>query len=169
GFKNGTNGNVKIAIDAIRASKASHYFYSPDKNGRMTVYRTSGNPYGHIILRGGEKGPNFDEASVKQACDALAEFGLPQRLVVDFSHSNCQKQHRKQIDVAQDICNQIKSGSTRIAGIMAESFILEGNQPMTDINNLTYGQSITDPCLGWEDTATMLDMLASAVKSRKSL
>ncbi|MBT0108358.1 3-deoxy-7-phosphoheptulonate synthase [Vibrio alginolyticus] len=169
GFKNGTNGNVKIAIDAIRASKASHYFYSPDKNGRMTVYRTSGNPYGHIILRGGEKGPNFDEASVKQACDALAEFGLPQRLVVDFSHANCQKQHRKQIDVAQDICNQIKSGSTRIAGIMAESFILEGNQPMTDINNLTYGQSITDPCLGWEDTATMLDMLASAVKSRKSL
>ncbi|ELB2819324.1 3-deoxy-7-phosphoheptulonate synthase [Vibrio alginolyticus] len=169
GFKNGTNGNVKIAIDAIRASKASHYFYSPDKNGRMTVYRTSGNPYGHIILRGGEKGPNFNEASVKQACNALAEFGLPQRLVVDFSHANCQKQHRKQIDVAQDICNQIKSGSTRIAGIMAESFILEGNQPMTDINNLTYGQSITDPCLGWEDTATMLDMLASAVKSRKSL
>ncbi|MGY0616137.1 3-deoxy-7-phosphoheptulonate synthase [Vibrio sp. FJH11] len=167
GFKNGTNGNVKIAIDAIRASKASHYFYSPDKNGRMTVYRTSGNPYGHIILRGGEKGPNFDEASVKQACDALAEFDLPQRLVVDFSHANCQKQHRKQIDVARDICNQIKSGSTRIAGIMAESFIVEGNQPMTDINNLTYGQSITDPCLSWDDTVTMLDMLADAVKSGK--
>jgi 3-deoxy-7-phosphoheptulonate synthase len=167
GFKNGTNGNVKIAIDAIRASKASHYFYSPDKNGRMTVYRTSGNPYGHIILRGGEKGPNFDEASVKQACDALAEFALPQRLIVDFSHANCQKQHRKQIDVARDICNQIKSGSTRIAGIMAESFIVEGNQPMTDINNLTYGQSITDPCLGWDDTVTMLDMLADAVKSSK--
>lgn len=167
GFKNGTNGNVKIAIDAIRASKASHYFYSPDKNGRMTVYRTSGNPYGHIILRGGEKGPNFDEASVKQACDALAEFALPQRLIVDFSHANCQKQHRKQIDVARDICNQIKSGSTRIAGIMAESFIVEGNQPMTDINNLTYGQSITDPCLGWDDTVTMLDMLANAVKSSK--
>ncbi|MGP8305069.1 3-deoxy-7-phosphoheptulonate synthase [Vibrio sp. YIC-376] len=167
GFKNGTNGNVKIAIDAIRASKASHYFYSPDKNGRMTVYRTSGNPYGHIILRGGEKGPNYDEASIKQACDALAEFDLPQRLIVDFSHANCQKQHRKQIDVARDICNQIKSGSTRIAGIMAESFIVEGNQPMTDINNLTYGQSITDPCLGWDDTVTMLDMLADAVKSSK--
>ncbi|MGR5195404.1 3-deoxy-7-phosphoheptulonate synthase [Vibrio rotiferianus] len=167
GFKNGTNGNVKIAIDAIRASKASHYFYSPDKHGRMTVYRTSGNPYGHIILRGGEKGPNFDEASVKQACDALAEFDLPQRLIVDFSHANCQKQHRKQIEVAQDICDQIKSGSTRIAGIMAESFIIEGNQPMTDINNLTYGQSITDPCLSWDDTVTMLDMLAEAVKSSK--
>jgi len=167
GFKNGTNGNVKIAIDAIRASKASHYFYSPDKHGRMTVYRTSGNPYGHIILRGGEKGPNFDETSVKQACDALAEFDLPQRLIVDFSHANCQKQHRKQIEVAQDICDQIKSGSTRIAGIMAESFIIEGNQPMTDINNLTYGQSITDPCLSWDDTVTMLDMLAEAVKSSK--
>jgi 3-deoxy-7-phosphoheptulonate synthase len=167
GFKNGTNGNVKIAIDAIRASQASHYFYSPDKNGRMTVYRTSGNPFGHIILRGGEKGPNFDEASVKQACDSLAEFGLPERLIVDFSHANCQKQHRKQLDVASDICTQIKSGSTRIAGIMAESFILEGNQPMTDINNLTYGQSITDPCLGWDDTVTMLDMLAEAVKSTK--
>ncbi|MEF1340249.1 3-deoxy-7-phosphoheptulonate synthase, partial [Vibrio rotiferianus] len=167
GFKNGTNGNVKIAIDAIRASKASHYFYSPDKHGRMTVYRASGNPYGHIILRGGEKGPNFDETSVKQACDALAEFDLPQRLIVDFSHANCQKQHRKQIEVAQDICDQIKSGSTRIAGIMAESFIIEGNQPMTDINNLTYGQSITDPCLSWDDTVTMLDMLAEAVKSSK--
>ncbi len=167
GFKNGTNGNVKIAIDAIRASKASHYFYSPDKHGRMTVYRTSGNPFGHIILRGGEKGPNFDEASIKQACDTLSEFDLPQRLVVDFSHANCQKQHRKQIDVARDICNQIKSGSTRIAGIMAESFIVEGNQPMTDINNLTYGQSITDPCLSWEDTVTILDMLADAVKASK--
>ncbi|AEX22024.1 3-deoxy-7-phosphoheptulonate synthase [Vibrio sp. EJY3] len=167
GFKNGTNGNVKIAIDAIRASKASHYFYSPDKHGRMTVYRTSGNPFGHIILRGGEKGPNFDEASVKQTCDALAEFDLPQRLIVDFSHANCQKQHRKQLDVAKDICQQIKSGSTRVAGIMAESFIIEGNQPMTDINNLTYGQSITDPCLSWEDTVTMLDMLADAVKSTK--
>ena len=167
GFKNGTNGNVKIAIDAIRASKASHYFYSPDKHGRMTVYRTSGNPFGHIILRGGEKGPNFDQASVKQACDALAEFDLPQRLIVDFSHANCQKQHRKQLDVAKDICQQIKSGSTHVAGIMAESFIVEGNQPMTDINNLTYGQSITDPCLSWEDTVTMLDMLADAVKSTK--
>ncbi|MDV6251116.1 3-deoxy-7-phosphoheptulonate synthase [Vibrio sp. EA2] len=167
GFKNGTNGNVKIAIDAIRASKASHYFYSPDKHGRMTVYRTSGNPFGHIILRGGEKGPNFDQASVKQACDALSEFALPQRLIVDFSHANCQKQHRKQLDVAKDICQQIQSGSTRVAGIMAESFIVEGNQPMTDINNLTYGQSITDPCLSWEDTVTMLDMLADAVKSTK--
>ncbi|EGU57073.1 phospho-2-dehydro-3-deoxyheptonate aldolase, partial [Vibrio tubiashii ATCC 19109] len=100
------------------------------------------------------------------ACKQLEEFGLPQRLVVDFSHANCQKQHRKQLDVAKDICEQIKSGKNQVAGIMAESFILEGNQSMADINNLTYGQSITDPCLGWEDTATMLDMLATAVKER---
>ncbi|WP_341661385.1 3-deoxy-7-phosphoheptulonate synthase [Vibrio sp.] len=166
GFKNGTNGNVKISIDAIRASKASHYFYSPDKNGRMTVYRTCGNPYGHVILRGGDKGPNYDSDSVNSACQQLASFDLPARLVVDFSHANCLKQHRKQLDVAQDICDQILSGKNQIAGIMAESFIIEGNQPMNDIDNLVYGQSITDPCLSWEDTVKMLDLLANAVKSR---
>jgi 3-deoxy-7-phosphoheptulonate synthase len=166
GFKNATNGNIKIAIDAIRASQASHYFYSPDKNGRMTVYRTSGNPYGHVILRGGDKGPNFDAESVDQACQQLAEFDLPQRLVVDFSHANCQKQHRKQLDVAKDICEQIKSGKNQIAGIMAESFIEEGNQSMKDINNLEYGKSITDPCLSWDDTASMLELLATAIKDR---
>ncbi|WP_413285930.1 3-deoxy-7-phosphoheptulonate synthase [Vibrio sp. MA40-2] len=166
GFKNGTNGNVKIAIDAIRAAKASHYFYSPDKNGRMTVYRTSGNPFGHVILRGGDQGPNFDSASVKQACEKLQQVGLPEKLVIDFSHANCQKQHKKQLDVAENICQQILSGSTAIAGIMAESFILEGNQPMTDLNNLVYGQSITDPCLSWNDTETMLDMLANAIKNK---
>ncbi|EGQ9629810.1 3-deoxy-7-phosphoheptulonate synthase [Vibrio cholerae] len=168
GFKNGTNGNVKIAIDAIRAAKASHYFYSPDKNGRMTVYRTSGNPFGHIILRGGDSGPNFDATSINEACQQLAQFNLPERLVVDFSHANCQKQHRKQVDVARDICQQIEAGSHKIAGIMAESFLVEGNQPMHDLNNLTYGLSITDPCLGWEDTATMLDMLAQSIKVRRS-
>ncbi|MEZ8194812.1 MULTISPECIES: 3-deoxy-7-phosphoheptulonate synthase [Vibrio] len=167
GFKNGTNGNVKIAIDAIRASHASHYFYSPDKNGRMTVYRTSGNPYGHIILRGGDTGPNFDAQSVEAACNKLAEFDLPARLIVDFSHANCEKQHRKQLEVTQDICDQITSGSTFVAGIMAESFIEEGNQPMTDINNLEYGKSITDPCIGWNDTVQMLDMLSTAIKTRK--
>lgn len=166
GFKNGTNGNVKISTDAIRAAQASHYFCSPDKNGRMTVYRTSGNPYGHTILRGGDTGPNFDSDSVASACHQLDEVGLTPRLVVDFSHANCQKEHRKQLEVAKDICQQIESGSTYIAGIMAESFIEEGNQPMTDLNTLTYGKSITDPCLSWQDTATMLDMLANAIKNQ---
>lgn len=165
GFKNGTNGNVKIAIDAIRASHASHYFYSPDKNGRMTVYRTSGNPWGHVILRGGDTGPNFDQQSIRSACDKLAEFNLPERVVVDFSHANCEKQHRKQLDVTKDICQQIRSGSQNIAGIMAESFIEEGNQPMDDLSSLTYGKSITDPCLSWQDTVSMLDELADAIKS----
>lgn len=167
GFKNGTNGNVKIAVDAIRAAQASHYFYSPDKNGRMTVYRTSGNPHGHIILRGGDKGPNFDDRSIKEACEVLESVGLTQRVVIDFSHANCQKMHRKQLDVAQDICRQIASGSQYIAGIMAESFIEEGNQPMTDLSKLTYGKSITDPCLSWQDTEKMLTMLSSAIKERK--
>ncbi len=166
GFKNGTNGNVKIAIDAIRAAQASHYFYSPDKNGRMTVYRTSGNPYGHVILRGGANGPNYDAQSVEQACQQLAEFNLPQRFVVDFSHANCEKQHRKQLDVAKTICEQIISGKNQVAGIMAESFIKEGNQSMADLTNLEYGKSITDPCLSWDDTETMLEMLAAAVKQR---
>ncbi len=166
GFKNGTNGNIKIAVDAIRAARANHYFYSPDKNGRMTVYRTSGNPYGHIILRGGDQGTNYDSHSVADVCSKLKAVDLPTKLVIDFSHANCQKMHRKQLDVAKDVCDQIRSGSHYIAGIMAESFIEEGNQPMNDLSNLTYGQSITDPCLGWQDTEHMLDMLSSAIKER---
>ncbi|OBT12213.1 3-deoxy-7-phosphoheptulonate synthase [Vibrio sp. UCD-FRSSP16_10] len=166
GFKNGTNGAVKIAIDAVRASQSQHYFYSPDKNGRMTVYRTSGNPHGHIILRGGDTGPNFDAQSVEHACNELGKVGQQQRLVVDFSHANCQKQHRKQLDVAKDIASQIKSGSSYIAGIMAESFIEEGNQPMDDLNALQYGKSITDPCLSWDQTIEMLDILSDAVKTQ---
>lgn len=168
GFKNGTDGNIKIAVDAIRATRESHIFCSPSKTGEMTIYRTSGNPYGHIILRGGNM-PNYHQEDITASCETLAAFGLPTRLVVDFSHGNCQKQHKRQLDVAADICEQIKNGSHFIAGIMAESFIEEGNQSV-DINNLdqlTYGQSITDPCINWEDTVIMLDMLADAIKSRK--
>lgn len=169
GFKNGTNGNVKIAIDAIRAAQASHYFYSPDKQGRMTVYRTQGNPFGHIILRGGDQGPNFDAASVAHACFSLEQHQLPTRLIVDFSHANCQKQHKKQLAVAQDIAQQLSNGSQFIAGIMAESFIVEGQQSMNNPAQLTYGQSITDPCLGWDDTCILLDLLAQAAQTRRTL
>ncbi|WP_419237515.1 3-deoxy-7-phosphoheptulonate synthase [Photobacterium leiognathi subsp. mandapamensis] len=169
GFKNGTDGNTKIAIDAIRATRASHLFCSPAKNGQMTIYRTSGNPYGHIILRGG-KMPNYHADDIANACDALAEFDLPTRLVVDFSHGNCQKQHKRQLDVAADICEQIKNGSQSIAGIMAESFIEEGNQAAIEnkLDQLVYGKSITDPCIDWNDTVKMLDMLADAVKTAQS-
>ncbi|WP_407333061.1 3-deoxy-7-phosphoheptulonate synthase [Enterovibrio sp. 27052020O] len=167
GFKNGTDGNIKIAIDAIRSSQTSHLFCSPDKQGVMTIYRTSGNPYGHVILRGGHQ-PNYQHHYVASAADDLKSFDLTPRLVVDFSHANCEKQHRRQMEVAADICQQITDGDNHIAGIMAESFIEEGNQAVDKdkIDSLTYGKSITDPCLSWGDTETMLQMLSDAVAQR---
>lgn len=165
GFKNGTDGNTRIAVDAIRAARASHMFLSPDKNGQMTIYQTSGNPYGHIIMRGGKQ-PNYHAADIATACDSLHEFDLPEQLVIDFSHGNCQKQHRRQLEVCEDVCNQIRNGSRAIAGVMAESFIREGTQKIVAGQPLMYGQSITDPCLNWEDTETLLDMLADATDSR---
>lgn len=165
GFKNGTDGNVRIAIDAIRASRAPHMFLSPDKTGHMTIYRTSGNPFAHIILRGG-KDPNYQAKHVAQACDRLREFDLAEHLVVDFSHGNCQKLHRRQLDVCDDVCGQIRAGSRAIAGIMAESFLTEGAQKVVNGQPLVYGQSITDPCLSWADTEKLLEKLADAVNAR---
>jgi len=166
GFKNGTDGNTRIAIDAVRAARHSHIFTSPDKEGRMTIYRTSGNPYGHVILRGGRR-PNYDSVSIDEACQALAKAELPQRLVVDFSHGNSQKDHRRQLDVAKDICDQLKRGRTGIAGVMIESFIEEGRQDVVAGCPLTYGQSITDACLGWEQTQSALAMLQQAARARR--
>lgn len=165
GFKNGTDGNTRIAIDAIRAAQASHMFLSPDKHGQMTIYQTSGNPHGHIIMRGG-KNPNYGAADIAAACDSLREFDLPEHLVVDFSHGNCQKMHRRQLEVAADIGQQIRAGSTAIVGVMAESFLMEGTQKIVAGQPLTYGQSITDPCLNWADTEQLLSLLADAVSSR---
>ncbi|AHJ74149.1 3-deoxy-7-phosphoheptulonate synthase [Kosakonia sacchari] len=165
GFKNGTDGNTRIAVDAIRASRASHMFLSPDKSGQMTIYQTSGNPYGHIIMRGGKK-PNYHAEDIANACDTLREFGLPEHLVVDFSHGNCQKEHRRQLDVCDDICTQIRNGSLAIAGVMAESFLQEGTQKIVSGQPLVYGQSITDPCLNWEDSELLLEKLATAVATR---
>ncbi|RXJ74285.1 3-deoxy-7-phosphoheptulonate synthase [Veronia nyctiphanis] len=169
GFKNGTDGNVKIAVDAIRASQASHLFCSPDKQGVMTIYRTSGNPYGHVILRGGKQ-PNYHKQDVDAVAAQLDGVGLTPRVVIDFSHANCQKQHKLQLNVAADIAEQIIAGDTHIAGIMAESFIEEGNQALSqgDSNDLVYGKSVTDPCLGWQDTCNMLDTLANAVRQRNN-
>ena len=159
GFKNGTDGNTRIAIDAVRAARHSHIFYSPDKDGKMTIYRTAGNPYGHVIPRGGHR-PNYDTASIDEACEALAQVGLPERLVVDFSHGNSMKDHRRQLLVAQDICDQLRRGRTGIAGIMAESFLVEGRRDVENGCAATFGQSITDACLSWSDTETLLAMLA---------
>ena len=165
GFKNGTDGNTRIAIDAIRAARSSHMFLSPDKHGQMTIYQTSGNPYGHIIMRGG-KTPNYHADDIASACDSLREFDLPEHLVIDFSHGNCQKMHRRQLDVAANVGQQIRDGSNAIVGIMAESFLVEGTQKNSPGQALTYGQSITDPCLSWKDTETLLELLADAVSAR---
>lgn len=165
GFKNGTDGNINIAIDAIRAAKAQHMFLSPDKNGQMTIYQTSGNPYGHVIMRGGKQ-PNYSAGDLAAACDKLRKFELPEHLVVDFSHGNCQKIHRRQLEVARDIAEQIKDGSTAISGVMAESFLVEGTQKVSPEQPLVYGQSITDPCLGWDDTEQLIEILAQAVEHR---
>ncbi|MBN4865252.1 MULTISPECIES: 3-deoxy-7-phosphoheptulonate synthase [Providencia] len=165
GFKNGTDGNINIAIDAIRAAKAQHMFLSPDKNGQMTIYQTSGNPHGHVIMRGGKQ-PNYSAGDLAAACDKLRKFELPEHLVVDFSHGNCQKIHRRQLEVARDIAEQIKDGSTAISGIMAESFLVEGTQKVSSEQPLVYGQSITDPCLGWDDTEQLIEILTQAVDHR---
>ncbi|MCC8378310.1 3-deoxy-7-phosphoheptulonate synthase [Xenorhabdus sp. PB30.3] len=165
GFKNGTDGNTHIAIDAIRAASARHMFLSPDKDGQMTIYQTSGNPYGHVIMRGGKK-PNYYAEDINATCQKLREFRLPERLIIDCSHSNCQKIHRRQLDVARDISQQINSGSTAIAGVMAESFLVEGSQKIMLGEPLAYGQSITDPCLSWQDTEEFLHILAEAAKKR---
>ncbi|MEB6534301.1 3-deoxy-7-phosphoheptulonate synthase [Pantoea stewartii] len=165
GFKNGTDGNVRIAVDAIRAARTSHMFLSPDKQGQMTIYQTSGNPHGHVILRGGKQ-PNYHATDVAEATACLNEFGLAPQLVIDFSHGNCLKQHRRQRDVAADVAEQIKGGSRAVAGVMIESFIEEGNQKVVSGESLTYGQSITDPCLNWQDSEAVLALLAEAVSHR---
>ena len=165
GFKNGTNGSIQIAVDAVRAAQIPHIFYSPDKEGAMSVFRTSGNPYGHIILRGGTQ-PNYSAADVEQVRSQLESVGLFERIVVDFSHGNSQKQHKNQLKVADDVMNQLRSGSTAIAGIMAESFIEEGNQKVVTGEPLTYGQSITDACLNWDDSEILLRELATASRAR---
>ncbi|MCL1076040.1 3-deoxy-7-phosphoheptulonate synthase [Shewanella dokdonensis] len=166
GFKNGTDGNVKIAVDAVRAARVQHIFYSPDKDGFMSVYRTHGNPYGHLILRGG-KTPNYSAEHVAEAKSQLEAVGIRSGIVIDFSHGNSQKQHRKQLEVADDIIKQLRSGSNAIAGVMAESFIEEGSQQVIPGQALVYGKSITDACLNWDDSEQLLMALAAAARARR--
>ncbi len=163
-FKNGTDGNTRIAVDAIRAARASHMFLSPDKNGQMTIYQTSGNPYGHIIMRGGKK-PNYHADDIAAACDTLHEFDLPEHLVADFSLLNCQKQHRRQLEVCEDICQQIRNGYGDCWNYGGK-FPARRNAKNVGSQPLTYGQSITDPVSGWEDTERLVEKLASAVDTR---
>ena len=170
GFKNGTDGNIRIATDAIQAAARGHHFLSVHKNGQVAIVQTNGNKDCHVILRGG-KAPNYDAASVAAACRDLEAAKLPPTLMVDCSHANSSKQHQKQIEVAQDIAGQIAGGSRRVFGVMVESHLSAGAQKFTPgqdaIGNLAYGQSITDACLGWDDSTAVLDTLSQAVKRRR--
>ena len=171
GFKNGTDGNIRIATDAIQAAARGHHFLSVHKNGQVAIVQTQGNQDCHVILRGG-KAPNYDAASVQAACDDLSKAGLPPTLMVDCSHANSSKQHRKQIDVAQDIAAQIAGGSRQVFGVMVESHLVEGAQKFTPgkdkVEALAYGQSITDACLGWDDSEGVLVQLSEAVLARRA-
>lgn len=165
GFKNGTDGNINIAIDAIRAAQVKHLFLAPNKNGQMTINHTSGNPFSHIILRGG-KNPNYYDGDVMLACKKLQKFHLPEFVMIDFSHGNCLKQYMMQCEVSNAVCKQIMEGSENIAGVMIESFLKSGTQNVASKKDMLYGQSITDPCIGWDDTVLILSDLAKAVSSR---
>jgi 3-deoxy-7-phosphoheptulonate synthase len=171
GFKNGTDGNIKIATDAIQAAAGGHHFLSVHKNGQVAIVQTHGNPDCHVILRGG-KAPNYDAASVEAACQDLVKAKLPATLMVDCSHANSSKQHEKQLEVAKDIANQITGGSTSVFGVMVESHLTAGAQKFTpgkdDASKLAYGQSITDACLGWDDSLASLDVLSQAVLARRA-
>ena len=166
GFKNGTDGNVKIAIDAVKAAEHEHVFLSVTKGGHSAIVVTGGNEDAHVILRGG-KAPNYGEASVDECCKKLEEAGMPAAVMIDASHSNSEKKYKKQLDVIENICGQLEKGSRKIMGVMIESNLVEGNQPLEGNPNLTYGQSITDGCIGWEDTVKAIDKLAKAVRARR--
>jgi len=170
GFKNGTDGNLKIATDAIQAASRPHHFLSVHKNGQVAIVQTKGNKDCHVILRGG-KAPNYDATSVAAACEELAAAKLPQHLMVDCSHANSSKQHQRQIDVARDIGQQIAGGSRSVIGVMVESHLHAGAQKFSpgkdDPAQLAYGQSITDACIGWDDSLTVLQVLSDAVTARR--
>jgi 3-deoxy-7-phosphoheptulonate synthase len=166
GFKNGTDGNVKIAVDALLAARQKHHFLSVHKSGQVAIVETRGNDDCHIILRGG-KSPNYDAAAVQAACAELAKAKLPERLMIDCSHANAGKDYRRQAEVAADVGRQIGAGERRIIGAMIESHLQEGRQDLEAGRPLAFGQSITDACLGWDDSVKLLDGLAEAVKDRR--
>ena len=167
GFKNGTDGNVQIALDAIGAARHPHHFLSVTKQGISAIVATAGNACCHLILRGGSQGPNYHPGSVSAAAAKLKEAGLPHRVMVDCSHGNSDKDHRRQPAVARDIAAQIAGGSEDIFGVMLESHLIAGSQQL-GVGDLVYGQSITDACMGWDDTLAVLDELATAVARRRA-
>ena len=168
GFKNGTDGGIQVALDAIEAAKGQHCFLSVTKDGVAAIVNTKGNNACHVILRGGKAGTNFDAASIKTVADQLTARGLPASVMVDCSHGNSLKDYRKQPIASASVAEQIAAGSTAITGVMIESHLVEGRQDTKPGQPLTYGQSITDACVSWETTTAMLDELAAAVRARRS-
>jgi 3-deoxy-7-phosphoheptulonate synthase len=166
GFKNGTNGDVRIAVDAIKAASAPHHFLSVTKGGHSAIVHTAGNEDCHIILRGG-KAPNYDAASVESTCRELAAAGLAAKLMIDCSHANSQRRHENQAAVARDVAAQIAGGDDRIFGVMIESHLNPGRQDLVPGQSLQYGVSITDACIGWDTTVELLQTLAEAVRMRR--
>jgi len=167
GFKNGTSGNVQIAVEAVQAAGHAHTFLGHTKNGQSAIFFTTGNPHCHVILRGGRKTTNYDAASIEQACLILEKGGLPRRVMVDCSHANSNKDHKRQPDVCRDIAKQVAGGSREIFGVMLESNLVEGAQKLSKGKALTYGQSITDACIDWERTEELLGELAAAVRATR--
>ena len=167
GFKNGTDGNLQIVFDAIKSASGAHHFLSVTKEGNSAIFSTSGNSYCHTILRGGSKKVNYDEKSIDEVSARLDKANLPQQIVVDCSHANSMKDHKKQMIVVDDLAKQLSNGEKRIKGLMIESNLVEGNQ---NINNkdLVYGKSVTDACIGWEDTEKVLYTLSEAIEKRKT-
>jgi 3-deoxy-7-phosphoheptulonate synthase len=168
GFKNGTDGSVNVAVDACRAAHGSHVFFGLDATGRASVVTTTGNPDVHVILRGGTDGPNYGPRHVAGALESVTAAGMPATVMIDASHGNSRKDHVRQAGVAREIAAQISGGQRGIAGVMIESFLVPGRQELVSPAGLTYGQSVTDACLGWEITADVLADLASAVRQRRS-
>ena len=168
GFKNATDGGINTAIDAIRAAMSGHHFLSVTKAGHSAIFKTKGNEDVHIILRGGNGQPNYDAVSVEKVGEGLKAANLPENIMVDFSHANSLKQCKRQIIVGEDVGEQIASGDQRIKGIMLESHLVEGRQDVEAGVELTYGQSITDACLGWDDTVDLMNNLAAAVQARRA-
>ncbi|WP_300428931.1 3-deoxy-7-phosphoheptulonate synthase [Candidatus Thioglobus sp.] len=168
GFKNGTTGSLRVAIDAIKSACSPHHLLSVNKEGGVSHYTSSGNESTHIILRGGADGPNYSKKHVESASEQLLADGLNHRVMVDFSHANSEKQFKNQLKVGSDVAEQIASGSKKIFGVMIESNINEGNQPVGPLESLKYGVSITDSCINWEDTETLLKTLAQSVRTQNT-
>jgi 3-deoxy-7-phosphoheptulonate synthase len=166
GFKNSTDGSIQVAVDAVSSASHPHIFLSVTKRGHSAIFSTSGNDDCHVILRGGGGRPNYDNPSVHYASRLLEQAGQPNRVMIDMSHANSDKDHKKQLKVCGDVCRQITEGEQRIFGVMLESNLIEGAQKIGPRESMTYGQSITDACLGWEDSLRCLDDLAAASAAR---